>query len=61
MGTLKEMHRRNDAVLLSRAGCAEREVGEIPVVCPLRMLAVTEAVHHRRQVSLRDVRFQETV
>lgn len=55
------MHRRNDAGLLSRASCARREVGEIPVVCLLRMLAETEAVHHRSRVSLRDVRLQEAL
>jgi len=55
------MHRLNDTGLLTRAVCVRREVGEVPEVCPLRMLAETEAVHHRSRVSLRDVRLQETL
>ena len=50
------MHRRNDAGLLTRASCAERELGEIPVVCPMRVPTVTQALNYRRLFSLRDVR-----
>jgi hypothetical protein len=60
-GKRKEMHRRNEAGLLTRAVCAEREVGEVPVVYLLRMLAETEALHHQSRVSQRDVRLQETL
>jgi hypothetical protein len=60
-GNAKKCVRQNDVGLLTRAGCAGREVSEIPVVRPVRMLRETEAVQHRSQVSLRDVRLQETL